>query len=119
MRIFGSRVSRGMPSYGNFWPERPVGFEFVACDACCVALLCAAQVPAVAQDRPVKIVALGDSLTAGFGLPASERFPPNSRAALKAKGIEVEIVNAGVSGDTATGGLERLDWSVLTGHRRA
>lgn len=68
--------------------------------------------PAAAQDRPVKIVALGDLLTAGFGLPAGDAFPVKLQRALKAKGIEVEIVNAGVSGDTATGGLERLDWAV-------
>src|SRR5262245_18574074 len=78
-----------------------------------VALLTAAFVmPAAAQDRPVKIVALGDSLTAGFGLAAGDAFPVKLQRALKAKGIEVEIVNAGVSGDTATGGLERLDWAV-------
>jgi acyl-CoA thioesterase I len=80
-------------------------------------LLAALALPAAAQDatskdRPVKIVALGDSLTAGYGLPASEAFPAKLQRALKAKGIDVEIVNAGVSGDTATGGLERLDWAL-------
>lgn len=70
--------------------------------------------PTAAQDRPIKIVALGDSLTAGFGLPASDAFPAKLQRALKAKGIAVEIVNAGVSGDTATGGLERLDWAVTS-----
>jgi acyl-CoA thioesterase-1 len=77
----------------------------------CLALL-ALSLPASAQDRPVKIVALGDSLTAGFGLPATDAFPAKLQSALKAKGVDVEIVNAGVSGDTATGGLERLDWAV-------
>jgi acyl-CoA thioesterase I len=77
-----------------------------------VLLILALALPASAQDRPVKIVALGDSLTAGFGLAASEAFPVKLQRALKAKSIEVEIVNAGVSGDTATGGLERLDWAV-------
>ena len=73
--------------------------------------------PAVAApaDRPVTIVALGDSLTAGFGLPASAAFPAKLEAALKAKGYTVEVVNAGVSGDTASGGLARLDWSVPDG----
>jgi acyl-CoA thioesterase-1 len=61
---------------------------------------------------PVKIVALGDSLTAGYGLPVADAFPAKLQAALKAKGITVTIANAGVSGDTASGGLERLDWSV-------
>jgi len=61
---------------------------------------------------PVKIVALGDSLTAGYGLPVADAFPAKLRAALTAKGIAATIANAGVSGDTASGGLERIDWSV-------
>jgi acyl-CoA thioesterase-1 len=64
------------------------------------------------SDRPVRIVALGDSLTAGYGLPAQAAFPAKLERALKAKGYAVEIVNAGVSGDTASRGLARLDWSV-------
>lgn len=63
-------------------------------------------------DRPLKIVALGDSLTAGYGLPAAAAFPAVLERALRARGHRVEVVNAGVSGDTASGGLERLDWSV-------
>jgi acyl-CoA thioesterase-1 len=68
-----------------------------------------------AAERPVKVVVLGDSLAAGFNLPASAAFPPRLESALTAKGHAVEIVNAGVSGDTATGGLARLDWSVPDG----
>lgn len=68
-----------------------------------------------AADRPMKIVALGDSLTAGYNLPASAAFPTVLEAALKARGHAVSIANAGVSGDTATGGLDRLDWSVPEG----
>jgi acyl-CoA thioesterase-1 len=68
-----------------------------------------------AADRPLKIVALGDSLTAGYNLPASAAFPAKLEKALKAKGLAVEIANAGVSGDTASGGLARLDWSVTDG----
>jgi acyl-CoA thioesterase-1 len=77
----------------------------------------AGQGPAVAApaERPAKIVALGDSLTAGLGLPASAAFPAKLEAALKAKGQAVEVVNAGASGDTASGGLARLDWSVPEG----
>ena len=70
---------------------------------------------AAPAELPVTIVAFGDSLTAGFGLPANEAFPAKLEAALKAKGHAVAVVNAGVSGDTATGGLARLDWSVPEG----
>jgi acyl-CoA thioesterase-1 len=58
---------------------------------------------------------LGDSLSAGFGLPAQDALPAKLQRALKAKGLAVEIANAGVSGDTAAGGLARLDWSVPDG----
>jgi acyl-CoA thioesterase-1 len=68
-----------------------------------------------AADRPVKIVVLGDSLSAGLGLPADAAFPARLAQALKAKGIAVSVANAGVSGDTASGGLGRLDWSVPGG----
>ena len=68
-----------------------------------------------APDRAVRIVALGDSLTAGLGLPANAAFPARLETALKAKGLSVEIINAGVSGDTASRGLGRLDWSVPEG----
>jgi acyl-CoA thioesterase I len=71
--------------------------------------------PAVAADRPVRIVVLGDSLSAGYGLPAGAAFPERLALALKAKGIAVAMTNAGVSGDTASGGLGRLDWSVPAG----
>jgi acyl-CoA thioesterase-1 len=71
--------------------------------------------PAAGADRPVRIVALGDSLTAGLGLPANAAFPARLEQALNAKGMAVEITNAGVSGDTASAGLARLDWSVPEG----
>ncbi|WP_334175711.1 arylesterase [Pseudoxanthobacter sp.] len=61
---------------------------------------------------PVTIVALGDSLTAGFGLAPGQGFPARLQAALKARGHDVTVVDAGVSGDTTAGGLARLDWSV-------
>jgi len=78
-----------------------------------------AMAPAAAQTvpqaAPLKIVAFGDSLTAGYGLPAQDAFPARLERALKAKGINVEIENAGVSGDTASGGLSRIDWSIPDG----
>jgi acyl-CoA thioesterase-1 len=75
---------------------------------------------AIPMHRPaagqlVRIVVLGDSLIAGHGLPADATFPAKLEKALKAKGLAVEVVNAGVSGDTASGGLARLDWSVPNG----
>ncbi len=75
----------------------------------CITLAGAAG---VAAERPIKIVAFGDSLTAGFGLPADAAFPARLEAALKAKGYAVVVANAGGSGDTASAGLARLDWSV-------
>jgi len=71
--------------------------------------------PAGAAERPVRIVVLGDSLSAGFGLAAQDALPAKLERALKARGLPVEIENAGVSGDTAAGGLARLDWSVPEG----
>ena len=67
------------------------------------------------EAKPVKIVVLGDSLSAGLGLPASAAFPTKLQKALKDKGIGVDIINAGVSGDTSSGGRDRLDWSVPEG----
>lgn len=60
----------------------------------------------------VKIVAFGDSLTAGYGLPPGEAFPDRLAQSLAERGHDVEIINAGVSGDTASGGADRLDWIV-------
>ena len=68
-----------------------------------------------AEAKPVSIVALGDSLTAGYQLPAAEAFPNVLQARLRADGFSVEVANAGVSGDTTAGGLARLDWSVPDG----
>ncbi|HVR67863.1 MAG TPA: arylesterase [Verrucomicrobiae bacterium] len=60
----------------------------------------------------LKILALGDSLTAGYGLSDSESYPVKLQAALKAKGIDAQVINGGVSGDTSAGGLARLDWAL-------
>ena len=65
--------------------------------------------PQVRTDRP-KIIALGDSLTAGFGLAEKESYPYLLQEKLNADGHDYEVVNAGVSGDTSLGGLERADW---------
>jgi len=70
---------------------------------------------APAKADPYQIVGFGDSLMAGFGLQNGESFTDKLQAALKAKGHDVVIANAGVSGDTTSGGLSRLDWSVPDG----
>jgi len=70
--------------------------------------------PAQAQ-APIQVVALGDSLTAGYGLPGNDGFVPRLQAALAKSGVAVAVANAGVSGDTASDGLARLDWSVPPG----
>ena len=89
---------------------KAAAFALIAC-----AALLSGLVTADAADCPVRIVALGDSLTAGYGLSRQDAFPAQLEKALKAKGIAAEIENAGVSGDTASGGLSRLDWSVADG----
>lgn len=66
-----------------------------------------------AQAETTKILALGDSLTAGYGLPQGEGFVPQLEAALTQQGLDVHVVNAGVSGDTSAGGAARLGW-ILT-----
>ncbi|HEU0216260.1 MAG TPA: arylesterase [Stellaceae bacterium] len=75
-----------------------------------LALLTLIAMPASA--KVPEILAFGDSLTAGLGLPASEAFPARLQARLKDEGIDVKIVNGGVSGDTTTDGLARLDWAL-------
>lgn len=73
------------------------------------------QTTAARETRPVKMVVLGDSLSAGLGLSAPAAFPARLQKALQSKGIEVDMINAGVSGDTSSGGRDRLDWSVPEG----
>lgn len=65
-----------------------------------------------AAAQPLTILALGDSLTAGLGVGPAEAFPARLEAALKAKGHDVKVINAGVSGDTAADGAARLDWAL-------
>ncbi len=80
-----------------------------------MALAAATTTPAAAAGPPIHIVALGDSLTAGYGLAEKDGFVPRLQAGLAANGIAAAIANAGVSGDTASDGLARLDWSVPQG----
>jgi acyl-CoA thioesterase-1 len=80
-----------------------------------VAGLAAGLTTAAESKRPLRIVVLGDSLVAGFGLKATQAFPAQLERALTARGQAVEVVNAGVSGDTTAGGLERVSWAVPEG----
>src|SRR5882724_4060095 len=64
------------------------------------------------EAQTLHIVAFGDSLTAGLGLDPQDAFPARLEAALKARGHDIVIANAGVSGDTSSAGAERLDWSL-------
>jgi acyl-CoA thioesterase-1 len=101
----------GVRSYG--WPPARVQIAIAAVFS--VALISGAAVPQAHAQAPVKVVALGDSLTAGYGLPDKDGFVPQLQAALTGKGIAAVIQNAGVSGDTASDGLARIDWSVPPG----
>ena len=78
------------------------------------ALFAVAALPVAtrAAAEPVRLVVLGDSLTAGYGLPPGAGFPAKLEAALRERGRDVTVIDAGVSGDTTAGGLSRLDWSV-------
>jgi acyl-CoA thioesterase-1 len=77
--------------------------------ALAVALICWA---AEADARDIKLLALGDSLTAGYGLAKSDGFTEQLEKALRAEGRSVRVINAGVSGDTTAGGRARLDWAL-------
>jgi acyl-CoA thioesterase I len=110
--LTGRSPDRQCRSYGRSYGVRAALVQSVILAAALGVFLTAA---AEAAEAPIKIVALGDSLTAGFNLPASAAFPARLEQALRAKGFAVEVANAGVSGDTASGGLARLDWSVPDG----
>ncbi len=69
-------------------------------------------VQALTKRRPIAILAFGDSLTAGHGLPAHQSYPSLLEAALRRDGYQVKLINAGVSGDTTAGGVSRLEWAL-------
>lgn len=78
-------------------------------------LLASGVFATAALAEPVTVVALGDSLTAGYGLPEDRGLVPQLQSWLKKQGRDVQVVNAGVSGDTTAGGLARVDWSLVPG----
>jgi acyl-CoA thioesterase-1 len=77
-----------------------------------LALLMALAGNAQAAERTIRILALGDSLTSGYGLPNGSAFPDVLERALKAQHVNVTLINAGVAGDTSSDGLARLDWTL-------
>lgn len=83
---------------------------FLAISVVLAGMLCAKT--AQAEEALQRIVVLGDSLTAGYGLPAGQEFPAKLQEALLADGINVKVENAGVSGDTTAGGLSRVEWAI-------
>ncbi len=88
-----------------------------AAAALAFALAAATLAASAALAEPYRIVGFGDSLMAGYQLAPGQSFPEQLQAALQARGHDVVIANAGVSGDTTSGGLTRLDWSVPDGTR--
>ncbi len=78
----------------------------------CVLFAGALAAASPAAAAPTRVLALGDSITAGFGLPPDEALPVKLEARLKADGFDAKVINAGVSGDTTAGGLARLDWAM-------
>jgi acyl-CoA thioesterase-1 len=86
--------------------------KFKTLRAAYAAIAVAAGNSAIASAEPVQVVAFGDSLVAGYGLGPGESFPERLEIALKQRGHDVVVTNAGVSGDTASDGLARLEWSV-------
>jgi acyl-CoA thioesterase I len=110
--------SLSMPSFASSYGHSSPGVHFRgAIGGLCGLLVMAALIPSVApaSARTLQIVALGDSLTAGLGLPAGESFADVLQKALRAKGYDVDVANAGVSGDTAADGLARLNWATPEG----
>lgn len=107
------RIARGSGRTARVVRPRPVRsmasaltFNVLAA----LALLAAVAVWQSAQAAQKSLLVLGDSLTAGYGLPGNESFPAQLEAALRKKGHDIKVVNGGVSGDTTAGGLARLDW---------
>ena len=113
MRLHGPQPSRSnrVRSYGT----RRVFLQTAIAAGLSAALGAAPPLRRAFAQSAVKIVALGDSLTAGYGLPENDGFVPRLQAALTANGAAASVANAGVSGDTASDGLARLDWSVPVG----
>lgn len=98
----GHESGRNLPAYG---PSRRL-FNVA------LLLLLMLAGAAAARAETARLLLFGDSLTAGYGLPVAQGFPARLEAALRAEGVDVQVINGGVSGDTSAGGLERIDWAL-------
>jgi acyl-CoA thioesterase-1 len=108
-RAFGRSFARVEGRAGKTGPAGGYGRRAVIVNA--LAALALLALPASAQ-QPARLLVLGDSLVAGYGLPKNQAFPARLEAALRAEGMNVAVIDAGVSGDTSAGGLARLDWAI-------
>lgn len=104
----GGRPVRGLGGYGGW--RRLV--NCAAATLLAVGLASAARATAPGATEVPRVLAFGDSLTAGYGLPAAASFPAQLQARLAADGVAARVINGGVSGDTTAGGLARLDWTL-------
>ena len=107
---YGAALGRAKAGAAAFLPARRERAR-----RCAAALLGAAlclTAPHAALARPLKLLALGDSLTAGFGLPHDQAFEVQLQDALRAAGHDVTVLDGGVSGDTTAGARARLDWAL-------
>ena len=96
----------------NFKPERHYSFVILALFGVLASLMAVPSVANAETCHGKQLVVLGDSLTAGYGLKPGAAYPEKLGEVLQIQGKSLEVVNAGVSGDTTSGGLSRLDWSV-------
>ena len=106
------RLRHLTPAYGGAQHYRQWGRHLAALLLVLMVAGGFAAPPADAAGRPLRLVVLGDSLAAGFRLPGDAAFPVVLEKALRARGYVIEVANAAVSGDTATGGFERLEWAM-------
>lgn len=107
-----SRISFASRAQAAAVPALRYGLGRALVNALALALLVSALNANPGFAAEIRLLALGDSLTAGLGLPAEQGFTAQLERALAAKGLKVRVLNAGVSGDTTSGGLKRLDWAL-------
>jgi acyl-CoA thioesterase I len=110
--IFGRRQVESHRTFTEAGFRRAANYAVQGCVALVLSIPALFGLGEDVAARTLKLVAFGDSLTAGYGLPQDAAFPVVLQQALRRDGYDVSVVNAGVSGDTAADGLARLDWSL-------